>query len=302
MTAASSLLLAAAGTLIATLAASARLHAADGGAPTPIPPASADRGPAGFEVESRLNVAYRDDKDADPERHKLDLYLPKGAKDFPLLVFVHGGSWSSGHKGLYAPLGAVFARNGIGVAVPNYRLSPKVKHPAHIEDVAKAVAWVADNAARLGARTDGVVLSGHSAGGHLVSLLATDERYLKAERRSAADVAGVIAISGVYEIFAGFPLFHSVFGRDEVTCRAASPLAQVRAGKLPPFLLIYAENDFPTCDRMTDRMAAALKKAGTGAETMMLKDRNHVSIILGVLSATDPLTTAMLDFVKKRGK
>ena len=65
--------------------------------------------PAAFEVDTRLNVPYRADKDADPDRHRLDLYLPKGKKDFPVLVFVHGGAWSTGNKGLYAPLGLVFA-------------------------------------------------------------------------------------------------------------------------------------------------------------------------------------------------
>src|SRR5690242_5472635 len=79
------------------------------------------------EVEEFRNLAYYEGADADPVRHRLDLYVPKGRKDFPVLFFVHGGYWRSGNKNLYAPLGRVFARNGIGTVIINYRLSPQVK-------------------------------------------------------------------------------------------------------------------------------------------------------------------------------
>ena len=82
-----------------------------------------------YEVEVLKDRAYRDDKEADPVKHKLDLYLPKGVKDYPVLMFVHGGSWRSGRKELYGAVGALFARNGIGTAVINYRLSSG-EHPA----------------------------------------------------------------------------------------------------------------------------------------------------------------------------
>ena len=56
------------------------------------------RSAARFEVESHKNLAYYDGKDADPVKHKLDLYLPKGHKGFPVVFFVHGGGWTSGDK------------------------------------------------------------------------------------------------------------------------------------------------------------------------------------------------------------
>ena len=84
-----------------------------------------------FEVETHVNIAYRNDKDADKERHKLDAYCPKGLKDFPVVLFVHGGGWDSGNKILYLFYGEAFAKSGIGIVVCNYRLSPKVQHPAY---------------------------------------------------------------------------------------------------------------------------------------------------------------------------
>src|SRR5580698_7292441 len=80
--------------------------------------------PAEFEVEAHKNIAYRTDKDADKLRHKLDVYCPKGQKDFPVVLFVHGGSWQWGNKYLFAYIGDAFAKIGIGVVICNYRLSP----------------------------------------------------------------------------------------------------------------------------------------------------------------------------------
>src|SRR4051812_44226482 len=208
-----------------------------------------------YEVVRHKDVPYRTDADADPERHKLDLYLPKGKADFPVLMFVHGGGWKSGNKSWYTALGHAFATEGIGVVVTNYRLSPQVKHPGHIEDVAKAFAWTHANIGRYGGRADRLFVSGHSAGGHLVALLATDPKYLKAEGRSPADVRGVVGISGVYEIYADFLLFAPVFGRDKEACRLASPVCHVGA-KCPPFLLAYADHDYPQLDKQAEDMHA----------------------------------------------
>src|SRR5437762_3125531 len=85
-----------------------------------------------FEVEVVADLDYYAGADADKIKHKLDLFLPKGHKDFPVLFFVHGGAWRHGDKsflGFYSSLGKFYARHGIGTVVTNYRLSPKVMHP-----------------------------------------------------------------------------------------------------------------------------------------------------------------------------
>src|SRR4029077_10844231 len=148
----------------------------------------------------------------------------------------------------YSAIGERFAKQGIGAVVINYRLSPNVKHPEHIKDVARAFAWTSKNIAKQGGRPDQIFVCGHSAGGHLIALLATDESYLKSEGLSRTAIRGVIPISGVYDItFGGINLFETVFGKDEEVRRQASPLYHVEAG-LPPFLILYADNDFRSCD------------------------------------------------------
>jgi acetyl esterase/lipase len=261
-------------------------------------PAEAPAPRAVYEVVRHRDIPYRTDTDADPERHKLDLYLPKGKKDFPVLLFVHGGGWKSGNKSWYSTLGHAFAQEGIGVVVPNYRLSPQVRHPAHVEDVAKAFAWTRANIGKYGGRADRVFVSGHSAGGHLVALLAADPKYLKAEGLSPADVRGVIGISGVYEIYADFLLFAPVFGRDKDVCRLASPLAHV-GGALPPFLLAYADHDYPQLDKQAEDMDAELKKCRMPSTILKVTDRNHFTIIINIIDPFDPLHRAIREMVTK---
>jgi acetyl esterase/lipase len=72
-----------------------------------------------FAVEAVKDIACGGEK-----RHKLDLYLPRGHKGFPVLVFAHGGGWKCGDKGDFAFLGAALAGHGVGVAAVNYRLYP----------------------------------------------------------------------------------------------------------------------------------------------------------------------------------
>ena len=254
-----------------------------------------------FEVEKHLNLVYNPAKDADPVKHKLDLYVPKGAKDYPVLMFVHGGSWRSGSKDLYASLGDTFAKQGIGTAVINYRLSGSkgtVKHPDHIHDVAKAFAWVKENAGKHGGDIKKLFVSGHSAGGHLVALLATDESYLKAEKCSIADIRGVVAISGVYTINAGVSFFHSAFSKEEAVCKAASPITHVKE-KHPPFLIAYGNKDLPFLDQMAEEMSKKLTACKCEAKTLKL-ERDHISIVVKLSAdADDPLGKAMVEFIKK---
>jgi acetyl esterase/lipase len=253
------------------------------------------------EIEIIKNVAYQDDKSADAERHKLDLYLPRDRKNFPTVFFVHGGSWKSGSKDEYAKLGELFANDGLACVIVNYRLSPKVQHPAHIEDVASAFAWTVNNIEKYGGRKDRIFACGHSAGGHLVALLGTDEKYLKRQDLSLRDVRGVIAISGVHEINPLLPMFRNTFGKDKDECRAASPIAHVSKGD-PPFLLLYADHDLPFLGKMAEDMNEALKKNKCDCECMKVAQRNHMSIIVSFGQDSDVTRDAAYAFIARHSE
>ncbi len=253
-----------------------------------------------FEVDRVKDLAYFDGPGADPVKHRLDLYLPRDQKDFPVLFFVHGGAWQRGDKdqylGIFGLLGSLFARHGIGVVVTNYRLSPAVTHPEHVRDVARAFAWTVRNIARYGGRPDEIFLSGHSAGAHLAALLVTDEAYLKAEGTSAKDVRAVIALSGVYKLEDTW--FTSVFGRDPKVRARVSPLQLVKPG-LPPFLLLYADKDFPGCDRQPARaFYQALRDQGNSVEIDEIQKSNHYLTLIGATTPNDPISEKILGFIQ----
>ncbi|HJT33109.1 MAG TPA: alpha/beta hydrolase [Pirellulales bacterium] len=255
--------------------------------------------PDEYEVEVVCDLAYVEGTEADAKKHKLDLYLPQGKKDFPVVLFVHGGAWSSGDRnffGAYEAIGKMFARHGVGAAIISYRLSPSVKHPEHIKDVARAFAWTKQHIAEHGGRPDQLFVCGHSAGGHLTALLATDESYLQAVGCSLADVRGAMPMSGVYTI--PDKLFTKVFGEDPAVHASASPRRHVRPG-CPPFLIVYAAKDFPYCDQASEEFARALRDQQVPADTLKVDDRNHINLITRTPDADDPCGRALLAFVAK---
>jgi acetyl esterase/lipase len=248
-----------------------------------------------YEVEVTKNVAYYDGKDADEVRHKLDLYLPKGQKDYPVLLFIHGGGWTKGSKDTAGKFGRTLAKNGIGVVSANYRLSPKVQHPAHIEDVARAFAWVSKNIAKHGGRADQIFVCGHSAGAHLIALLATDDTYLKAHKLSLESIKGAIPVSAPFIV--GFKNT-KVWGEDEEKAKNASPMKHVKAN-LPPFLVILADDDLKGFDKQAEAFTKAMTKAKNEATSLTVADRNHGSVMGKMSNEDDPATQALLVFISK---
>lgn len=155
-------------------------------------------------IDASYDIAYGKDSD----RQVLDVIHPKGQKGRPVVFFVHGGGWILGDKslfGLYRNFGRFLAEQGYVAVLINYRLSPKVRHPAHIKDVACAYAWTRRHIQEYGGDPDRIYLCGHSAGGHLVALLTTCDSFLKDEKlkldeKDCQAIRGVIALSGVYLI------------------------------------------------------------------------------------------------------
>jgi acetyl esterase/lipase len=239
-------------------------------------------------VEVVKNIAYTAGEPADEEKHKLDLYLPKGKTNFSVLFFIHGGAWRSGDRSRYPALGNRFAMAGIGTVVPSYRLAPQNPHPAQIDDVAAAFAWTLANIQGYGGRRDRIFVAGHSAGGHLAALLALDPRY-----HTGKDIRGVIAMSGVYRIEG----LDSVFGSDPQEKRRASPITYVSADA-PQFLVTYCQWDYLTLPAQARLFDAALRRAGAKSELLYVPGQSHISEIVNVVREDDITADAILRFIK----
>jgi acetyl esterase/lipase len=286
-----------------------------------LPHGAADPPPT-YKVERTADIDYCGiPNDPDLDRHRLDVYRPVGKDDAPVLFLVHGGGWMICGKdnvlGIYGygSIAEALARRGVVVVLPNYRLSPHVKHPEHIKDVARAFAWTHKHAADYGGRPDQVFACGHSAGGHLVSLLTTDESYLKAEGLSAKDIKGVISVSGVYKVdefnfkvavkregveaMAEIHPLASVFTDDPEVWKQASPLTHVRPG-LPPFLLVYGGLDYDPIKQGTKDFEAALEDNDCDVGVKRLPWHTHETLLVDLINGVTPATAdVMMRFVEK---
>lgn len=213
---------------------------------------------------------------------RLDVYVTHVASA-PIHMHVHGGAWRwlcKGDVGLSAPLIIAGGRHFIA---PDFSALPDATLPAVVEQLARAVAWVYENAKDFGGDRERIFISGHSSGAHLCAvLLATDmTRY-----GLPADVLkGGICISGIFDME---PVLLSARGsyvkltRDE--SEQLSPVRQVHSIKCP-VSVVYAEGDSPEFIRQSKQFHAALTMQGTSTELIEVSGVNHfeVSEALGSL-------------------
>jgi acetyl esterase/lipase len=241
-------------------------------------------------VDVQTGISYTEGEPADADKHKLDLYLPRGKKNFPVLVFMHGGSWRTGDRSQYKALGERFAQAGIGVAIPSYRLMPQNPHPAQIEDLAAAFAWVARNISEHGGDPSRIYLSGHSAGAHLAALLALDEKYLNKFGLARTAIHGVFAMSGVYDVDKLDTFVASGDRRD------ASPAAHAHSGA-PPFLITYCQWDYFGLPKQARDFATTLKKNFVSAQLLYVPGENHISEVISLVEDHSLLVDAILSAI-----
>jgi acetyl esterase/lipase len=221
---------------------------------------------------------------------QLDLYAPKDvAGPFPAVVLLHGGGWAKGSHEGFRPLAAALATQGYVAASVGYRLAPRHKFPAQIQDAKCAVRWLRANHERYQINSGHIAAMGHSAGGHLSLLLgltqATDG--LEGEGgnlEQSSCVQAVINISGPANLM--WPEWPEVTGlifcdflggtRDQVpdTYRAASPATYIHRGAAP-VLTIHGTKDEVVPYEQAQLLHAALRKAKVSSRLMPVHGGDH---------------------------
>lgn len=270
-------------------------------------------------VEVVADVLYRNDVDVHPEKHTLDFYRPQGT-GWPVVVFLHGGSFIKGDKDLevgghdvYGNIARFYASRGYGVALVNYRLQPEATWLEQLDDAGAAVAWVMREAARYGAG-DSVVLMGHSAGAWMAARLVFDRDVHQRHGFDESDVAGVIVVSG-----SGFDL------RDEETWRiyrredwwaerfqtgdpeldwhevaSVVPLIDGDEKAVPPFLQIHSTRENQALQRQNRLLNKALLEAGFSSEVYAIDRHSHRRIVLALSRPDIPVSDRVLAFLAER--
>lgn len=251
------------------------------------------------ELAQRDDVAYVNAADPqNPGRQELDLYLPKGVSSFPILVWFHGGGLTAGSKDDVKDIGLALARQGIGVAIPNYRLSPHVKYPVYIQDAAQAVAWVVQHAAELGVDPNRIFVGGHSAGAYLSAMLAMDPHYLKDAGISLDQIAGFIPVSG--QMTTHFTVRGERGLPDTAIISDQAAPAYFTRKDTPPILFILGDKDWPARLEENYFFVAALRAAGNqNVSIETIPDRDHGSIVSRIPEPQDPVDNLIRTFIEK---
>jgi arylformamidase len=152
------------------------------------------------------------------DNETLDIY-PSPHGDAPVLVFIHGGYWRSSDKSLHGFLAPSFTASGALVVMPNYALCPAVGIEHIVLQLTRCLAWVHRHAALYGGDPSRIVVAGHSAGGHLASMMLSCRWKDVDPALPAQLVSGALAISGLFDLE---PLRHAPFLKDDIRLTPAS--------------------------------------------------------------------------------
>lgn len=245
-----------------------------------VAPARDFRAKLASEDWAKLDLAY-----GPGARNRLDLFLPNGRPE-GLVVFVHGGFWLKLDKTYWSHLASGAVARGLAVAIPSYTLCPEVR----IAEITREIGAAIERAAGLVGGP--LYLSGHSAGGHLVTrMVCTTSPLLE---RTRARTAHVLSISGVHDLR---PLMRTAMnaslGLDDAEACAESPalLAPLPGARVTCWVGAGERSEFI---RQTALLANVW--TGLGARTCAVEepDRHHFNVIDGLIDPLHPMLATLL--------
>jgi acetyl esterase/lipase len=250
---------------------------------SPVPAAP----PGTVPVHEEIDVTYGT---ASGEQLKLDLYAPKDRPGpFPAVVVIHGGGWNTGTKGFLGGITHAFAERGYVAVTVEYRLAPKHKFPAQLQDVKCAVRWLRANASRYQIDPDRIGALGFSAGAHLALLLGLTEPKDGFEgegghREQSSKVQVVVNMMGPTDLSRpAWPavtdkLLAGLLGgsREQIPSAywTASPLAYVRPGA-PPVLTMHGTKDAIVPFEQAKLLHASLRSVHGTSRLEPVKNKGH---------------------------
>jgi arylformamidase len=223
-----------------------------------------------------VEVAYGTDAS-----ERLDVF-PASSPMSPVLVYVHGGYWRALDKRAQSFVAPPFVDAGAMVVLPGYALCPAVTIDHIALQLVRALVWVHDHAARFGGDPARIVVAGHSAGGHLATLLLACHWQAVRQGLPADVVKAALSISGLYDLE---PLRHAPFLSSDLNLTAATALRLSPAAMAPPRHGVLAAVVGADESGEFLRQAALIEKAW-GPQTVIacehVANRNHMNVLDGL--------------------
>lgn len=276
------------------------------------------------------NIAY---VPADSARslpaQRLNIFAPRRgrhAADKPVLIYIHGGNWTNGRKGLYSFFGSRLARKGVVAVIIDYPLSPAARWDVMANDAAAATLWTQAHIAAYGGDPRRIYVSGHSAGGHLAALISLSDAFYKDTSFKQNPVAGTILIDAAGLDMYGYlkhedglleePTYATTFTNNEAEWARATPLFYIDGydssslrgrgqnvptryhSYLPPMLIFRGGRTYPSIIRSNEKFVGELRKAGAAPQYILQPKKKHIPMITQFLNTANPRYRDILRFMK----
>jgi acetyl esterase/lipase len=250
------------------------------------------------DIKQRRDIVF----DADHQL-ALDVYEPAHAEHAPVVVFFYGGSWVRGERAWYRFVGTALSAQGVIVVIPDYRKYPQVRMDGFMQDAASAVAWVHQHAPDWGGAPDDVFVMGHSAGGQMAALVATDPQWLGAHGMRPADLAGFIGLAGCYD-FMPIPADETdmlgMFGHTPDEQKKAQPVLYVH-GAEPPMLLLQGTHDHEVEPSNAISLARAMQAQHEDVTLKLYPGLGHEAVLFALsrpLRSDAPTLADIIAFIR----
>lgn len=239
---------------------------------------------------------------------QLNVFVPRksSATQLPVLIFVHGGNWSSGWKGTYDLLGRNFASKGVITVIPDYTLSPEANYDEMARQIVSVIQWTKKNISQYNGNPNTIYITGHSAGGHLSALAVMNPKY----GIDSGSISGIILNDAAGLDIRNYLEENPPTVKDDYLAtwtsnselwKDASPIYFLNKNT-PPFLIYVGDKTYNAVKISNNRFVNALKPFQPDVMPIRL-NKKHVSMVLQYFypwsDRFDEIITFMIP--KKRG-
>ena len=240
-----------------------------------------------------------------PEK-QLNVFAPKNADgNNEVMLFIHGGSWNSGNKDTYNFLGTRLAKKGTVAVTIDYPLSPEYQIHDMAKAAAQAVNWVNENIKNYGGNPERIFVSGHSAGGHLASLISVRDEYFDTlgvenpiKGTILIDAAGLDMYWFLNEMnYAPGTEYLQAFTDDPHVWKDNSPIYFLDK-KDPPMLIMMGGRTLPGIEKTTERFLEEYKKIEPKPNFHLQKRKKHKGMIVQFIYSPNKAYKWIGEFLK----